>query len=164
MQERQYSPINEKIKARRLELGFSDLEVAHRIHQSIYEYGDIESQAEELFTVVPLYHVKKLCDILRTDYFVFFEKSCAFCKENITHLDEYWLPRDLLVRKKRNDLKISPEELGDKVGFYRNEIELIETYTAHLESWVIDNIIVLASQLSIPLQVLLDIQCPNCYR
>lgn len=162
MEEKQYPHINEKIKMRRLELGLSDVEVAHQANMTIYEYGDVEAHADEIFVVVPLYHVKKLINVLKTDFFNLFSMPCAFCEEGITHLDDYWLRRNLLVRKKREMLGLSTQELGDKVGFYDTEIELIETYVAHLESWVIENIFELATQLQIPPQVLLDIQCQKC--
>ncbi len=164
MEEKQYPPINEKIKARRLELGLSDVEAGHQARQSIYEYGDIESYADEVFVVVALYHVKKLCSAQKMDFFTVFETPCAFCEDGVTHMDDYWLRRDSLVRKKRKALSLSTEEIRDSVGFYGTEIELIETYTAHLESWVIENIFELAAQLQIPAQVLLDIQCPKCGR
>jgi hypothetical protein len=162
MDEKQYPPINERIRARRLELGFSDVEMAHQARLSIYEYGDVEAHADEVFVVVPLYHVKKLCGVLKTDFFTLFETHCAFCEEGMVHPEDYWLRRDSLVRKKREALGLSTAELGDKIGFYGTEIELIETYTAHLESWVIENIFELATQLQIPPQVLLDIWCPKC--
>lgn len=162
MEERWYPPINKKIEARRLELEFSDVEVAHHARLSIYEYGDIEFHAHEVFLVAPLYHVKRLCVVLKMDFFTLFEMPCVFCETGVAHLDDYWLRRDSLVRKKREALALSTEELGDKVGFYGTEIELIETYTAHLESWVIENILELAAQLQIPSQVLLDVQCPKC--
>lgn len=162
MEEKEYPPINEKIKARRLELGLRDVEVARQTRLSIYEYGDIESHAHEVFLVAPLYHVKKLCTALKMDFFMLFEQSCAFCEGGVPHMDDYWMRRSSLVRKKREALGLSAEELGDSVGFYGTEIELMETYTAHLESWVIENIFELATQLQIPPQVFLDIQCPKC--
>lgn len=164
MEEKQYRPINEKIKARRRELGLSDVETAHQARLSIYEYGDIECYADEVFVVVPLYHIKKLCAVLKTDFFTLFEIPCAFCDEGATCLDDYWLRRSALIRKKREALGLSTEELGDKVGFYGAEIYLMETYTAHFESWVIRNISDLAEHLQIPFQVLLDVQCPRCAR
>jgi hypothetical protein len=162
MKDRQYPPINKKIEARRLELGLSDVEVARQARLSIYEYGDIESHNYEVFLVTPLYHVKKLCSVLETDFFTLFDTSCAFCVEGMTHVDDFWLRRDSLIRKKRGALGLSAEELGDMIGFYETEIELIETYTAHLESWVIENIFKLSAQLVMPPQVLLDVQCLKC--
>jgi len=157
-----YPVINEKIKLLRLQLNLSESEVARRIRQSIYEYGDIESHPSEIFSVVPVYHIKKLCTVLQTDIFKLFDISCSFCEENTTQHEDYFLRRDLLIHKRRNELGITSEELGDKIGFYENEIILIETYTAHLESWVLENISELANQLKIPLQILLDIECKNC--
>ena len=162
MEEKQYPRINEKIKVRRLELELTDAEVAHKTNMSIYEYGDVEAHADEIFVVVPLYHVKKLVNVLKTDFLDLFSMTCAFCEDGAAHLDDYWIRRNLLVQKKREMLGLSTEELGGKVGFYDTEIELIETYVAHLESWVIENIFDLAVQLQIPPQVLLDIQCQKC--
>jgi len=162
MEEKQYPQINEKIKQRRLELGLTDSEVARQTNMTIYEYGDVESHADEIFVVVPLYHVKKLINTLKTDFFDLFSIPCAFCEDGFTHFDEYWLRRNSLVKKKREMLGLSTDELGDKVGFFQTEIELVETYVAHLESWVIENIFHLANQLQIPPQVLLDIHCHKC--
>ena len=87
---------------------------------------------------------------------------CDFCKDDSQQFDDYWLRRNLLVKKKREMLGLSTHELGDKVGFYHTEIELVETYVAHLESWVIENIFHLSTELQIPPQVLLDIHCHQC--
>ncbi len=107
MEEAHYFPINEKIKNRRLELRLNDVEAAYQIRQSIYEYGDIESYADEIFVVVPLYHIKKLCSTLKMDFFTLFEIPFVFCEEGETYLNDYLLSRDLLVRKKREALGLS---------------------------------------------------------
>lgn len=163
MEEKTYPPVNARIAERRLELGLSDTEVAHRSRLTVYEFGDVESHADEAFVVVPLYHMKKICGTLKLDFLSLFEIQCAFC-EGAPFLDDYWSGRDLLVRKKREELGLSEEQLGDRLGFHGTEIGLLETYTAHLESWVVENILGLANQLQIPPQVLLDVECRVCGR
>jgi transcriptional regulator with XRE-family HTH domain len=152
----------DKIKEQRKKLGLTDLDVARKTKLSICEYGDIESYADEIFSVVPLYHVKKLCAVLEFDFLIFFKIACAFCEENKPYREEYYLSRSDVVRIRRNTMNLSTDELGDKVGFYGIAIENIETYTAHLESWVIDNILELSCQLEVPFQILLDIKCSKC--
>ena len=158
------APINEKIKTRRLELKLSEAAAAHQARLSIYEYGDIECYADEVFTSVPLYHVKKICTSLKIDFLAFLEIPCAFCSDKKDHSDDYWLRRNSLIKKRREIIGLSPEDLGNKVGFNSKEVDLIETYTAHLESWAIEKIFELAAQIQIPPQVLLDVQCQTCGR
>lgn len=162
MAQDEFPPINDKIEARRIALGLSDVDVAHKVNLSIYEYGDVEQHREEVFVAVWLYHIKKLCPVLQLNYFELFEMPCAFCEQGVPHHDDYWLHRDEIVQKRREALGLSREELEEKAGFYSNVIVLVETYTAHLESWVIDDIGKLADTLQIPRQVLLDVQCPRC--
>lgn len=161
MEEKAYPLVNAKIRDRRLELGLSDTEVAYRARLNIYEFRDVEAHADEAFVVVPLYHLKKICTTLKMDFLGLFEIPCAFCG-GAPFLDDYRLRRDVLVRKKREELALSAEQLGDKIGFHGAEIELLETYTAHLESWVIEHILDLGHQLGIPPQVLLDVECQAC--
>jgi DNA-binding XRE family transcriptional regulator len=158
----EFPPINKKIEARRTALGLSVVDVAHKVNLSIYEYGDIEYHADEIFIAVPLYHIKKLCRVLQLDYFELFEMPCAFCEQGMPQHEDYWLHRDELAQRRRESLGLSREELRDQVDVYDCPIELIESYTAHLESWVIINIYELADTLQIPRQVLLDVQCPRC--
>lgn len=152
---------NEKIKLRREELGLTDSEGARLSGLSIYEYGDVESYKDEIFNVVPLYHIKKLCLGLKVDFLTLFEMPCAFCQGD-KYLMDYILHRNELIKKKREESGLSIETLGDKVGFFPIEIQNLETYTAHLESWVLDNIFKLSSVLKIPSQILIDVKCPKC--
>ena len=157
-------PVNEKIRARREELKLSDIDLARSTRLSIYEYGDVEQHSDEIHLVVPLYHVKKICEVLRLPFLELFGFPCAFCGEGVPHHDDYWLSRSSLVERRRKALGISIDELGDRAGFKGLEMRNVETYTAHLESWAIDNILELSAALQIPGQVLLDIRCPRCGR
>ena len=157
-------PVNEKIKLRREELKLSDIDVAHIARLSISAYGDIEDDPGEVQSLVALYEVKKICEVLRLPLLDLLSIPCAFCGEGVPHHDDYWFSRSELVQKRRQALGMSVEELGDRVGFEDWEIENVEKYTAHLESWDIDHILELCAVLGIPGQVLLDVRCLRCGR
>lgn len=159
-----YPAINKEIEARRRRLGLRDIDVAYNARLSIHEYGDLEQYSHELFDVVPLYHVKKVLRNLEFDWFKLFDLRCVFCDEGAADDEDYWLRRSVLVQKRRNSLGLSRDELGDRIGFEAWEIERVEMYTAHLESWVIENILKLASEIAVPPQMLLDVQCLKCGR
>ena len=160
----EYPAVNDVIRARRIALGLFEGDTARKARLSLYEYGDIELRAEESFSVVPIYHMKKICNVLTLDFMTLFEIRCAFCKEHQKYEDQYFLSRDLLIKKRRQTLNLTEEQLSEKIGFLVSEIRLLETYTAHLESWVLENIMWLAQTLQIPTQVLLDVECPKCHR
>ncbi len=162
MEKKQYSALSKEIKSRRLKLRLDDIFVAHQARLSIHEYYDIEAYSDELFSVVPLYHVKKICGILKLDFLSLFDIPCVFCNKATPHIEDYWLNRASLVHKKRIAMNLSEKDLANMVGFDEKEIKYIETYSAHLESWVIDNVIKLAEQIDIPPQILLDVQCSKC--
>ena len=155
---------NELIDLRRNELGLSDTHVAAKVRLSISEYNDAEWHADELLSVVPIYNVKKICDVLKIDFLELFEIPCEFCSGSSKHLDEYSSSRNELIRKKRESMKLTPEQLGDRIGFYTSEVNMLETYTAHLESWVLENVLWLSHLLNVPTQILLDVRCPKCGR
>jgi transcriptional regulator with XRE-family HTH domain len=154
--------VTKKIVTRRKELGFTDKEVASQCGLSIHEYYDIELHSDEIFTVTSLRSVKKLCSILKFDFFELFEIPCAFCEENKAFAEEYRLPRNELIRKRRDWKGLSAEELGDRIGFHQAEIHKLETDPEHLESWPLSFILELASQLDAPIQVLLALRCKSC--
>ena len=89
MNDIQNIPINEKIRLRREELDLSDTEVARASRLTIHSYGDIESDADEIRNIVPLYHVKKISEVLRLPLLELFGIPCAFCNKNIPHNDDY---------------------------------------------------------------------------
>jgi hypothetical protein len=156
--------ISGKIGRRRAELGLLDVDVAQRSKMTVYEYGDIESHSDELVSVPPLYHVKKLLNVLQLDLLDTIGLECTFCKLPELRLKYAGKPRSLIVLEQREAKRFDRKQLGDMIGFYEDEIRLIETYTAHLESWVIENIIKLAESLTIPPQVLLDVECVTCQK
>lgn len=154
---------NTKIKDRRLDLDLSEVEVAHRSSLTICELGDIEAYANEVYDTVPLYHVKKLCVALGTDFMELLEISCDFCS-GLPFLDEYWLRRDVLIHEKLENARLSEAQVADFIGFEEAEIRMLKTYTAHLESWSVEHILMLAKYLGVPPQILLDVKCKMCGR
>jgi len=156
--------VTEKVKARRQDSGLKEADVAKKTGLSVYEYRDIEQHANEIFTVTELHQVKKLCEVLNFDFADLFEIRCAFCEEGQPYLQDYSLPRNELIRKRREEMGLSREEMGDRVGFYESEIENLETNPDHLETWPMDFIKDLSNEINAPLQVLLNVKCKKCGR
>lgn len=156
--------VNKKIKAHRQELGLTDVVVAKQVGLSIHEYGDIEQHDHEVYDVAHLRAVKKICEVLKVDFLELFDMKCAFCEEGNEYLADYTLPRNELIRKRRTEMGISQEELGDRVGFYEVEVQNLEGKPDHLETWVIENIKELSTVINVPLQVLLNVKCKKCGR
>jgi transcriptional regulator with XRE-family HTH domain len=151
------------IKARREALGLSDVQVGERTGLSVYEYGDIEQYADEIFSVTDLRQVRVLCQVLGIDLFELFDLTCEFCGQNQLSTD-YLLPRNELVRKQRLALGMSEEQLGDDIGFEARTVQYLEEDKDHLEGWSYELIEELAKLLKLPVQILLGVKCPICKR
>jgi len=149
---------NEKIKNRRLEVGLSEVEAAQRSGLSTDGYWDVELYDDEIFEVVNLKNVKQLCSVFELDPFELFELECAFCA-GAPFLQDYLLPRNEIVRRHRLANGWSTEVLGDKIGFYTQAIDDIETDPEYLDSWSVNLVRELASHLGAPPQILLGIKC-----
>jgi DNA-binding XRE family transcriptional regulator len=156
--------VHEKINARRQELGLNDMEVSERIGLSIYEYGDVEQHSDEIFLVTELRYVKKLCKLLNFDFFELFDKRCTFCGKTHHYSDEFILPRNKLIHKKREEMGLSAEALGDQIGFEEWLINDMEADPDFLEKWPLKYIKNLSNMINIPFQILLSIKCKKCGR
>ncbi len=156
--------VNEKIKARREELGLKDSEIAKQISLSWNEYFDIELHQDEIFEVVELRRVKKLCQVLNFDFSDLFEMKCPFCEEGKQYPKDYSLPRNELIHKRRTEKGLSASELGDRIGFEETAVNDMEKDPNYLETWAIDYIKDLSRVIDVPLQILLDIKCAKCDR
>lgn len=156
--------VNKKIKVRRKELGLSDTEVAYKVGLSIYEYGDVEQHAHEIFRVTELRRVKEICQLLNYDFFELFDMKCFFCEEGKKYLEDYSLLRNELIHKRRMETGLSAEELGDRIGFEGTAVNEMEKDSEFLEKWPIDYIKDLSDVINVPLQVLLNVKCKKCGR
>jgi transcriptional regulator with XRE-family HTH domain len=155
--------VNEKIKQRRLELGLKDTEVARLSGLSIHEYFDVELHRNEIFELVDLYNIKKMCAALKLDFLKLFEMPCAFCEGEVYSKD-YLLHRNQIIQKKREEVGLTVEKLAELTDCTVEAIRNLEKYTAHLESWRLEDIFKLSTVLKIPPQILLDVKCSKCGR
>ncbi len=155
---------NEKIRTRRIELGLNDVITAQQAGLSKMNYFDIELHPDEIYTVTDLWQVKKLVDVLELDFLDLFDIQCTFCNGKEGFLNDYLLPRNEIIQKKRKSLNLSQEELGVRVGFYEIAIIEMEREPDFLESWSIELINDLANIIKVPLQILLHVKCSKCGR
>ena len=138
-------------------MGLSDTDIVEKTNISICEFGDIEAYPDELVTVTFLKEVKELCVILKFDVFELFGISSHYPLKNegeTNHID-HTLPRHKLIKKKREELGLSQEELGDNLGFYTIAIEEMEKDEEFLERWTMELIIKLAKELKLSLNSLI---------
>jgi transcriptional regulator with XRE-family HTH domain len=153
---------NETIKERRESLGRSMDEVAAEIGLTWNEYWDVEAHADEIETAVALMHVKSLCRVLGFHFFDLFAIQCPFCHDATLVSTEYSLPRNQLIRQKREEKKLSISELADRLGFYDEAVEKMERDPDFLETWPMEHISNLAREIGVPVQILLGVKCPVC--
>jgi transcriptional regulator with XRE-family HTH domain len=144
--------INEKIVQRREEMGLSEKEVADKTGLGIYHYGDVEAYEHEVMQSLDLYEFKLVCQVLDLEPLDLLEGS----KEKLDEILDSE-PRNVLINRKRIELGLSEEELGERVGFYGDAIHEMERDAEYLESWCLEDIIVLANVLDIPKRVLLNL-------
>lgn len=157
-----YRNVYNRIKKRRENLGLSYTYVASQINQSQASYWDMEMDKTEVFSVTPLSSIKALCKLFSVSFFDLFGLRCDFCQKGKPFDQDYLLPRNELIKKRREALGLSREELGDRVGFYEIAIISMEEDPDYLETWVLENIIHLGKELKIPLQILLGEKCDIC--
>lgn len=158
----QVMTVSEKIGARRKQLGLGKLETARLCQLTIHEYDDIESHPDAVLEATLLGQMKDVCRVLRLDLISLFAWPCAFCEEGKSFVDEYRLPRNELIQLRRTAMGWTAKDLGSRIGFYESEIGKLEAEPVRIESWVIDDILRLAVELDIPLQVLLAAPCGKC--
>jgi transcriptional regulator with XRE-family HTH domain len=129
---------NERIVDLRVKLRLSESDVAKRIGLSVTEYEDIESHSDELYMVVPIGKVKRLCEVLGTDIVTLYQfGSCSERPEN-----------DYLLLK-RQQAGLSMEQLSDLVGIEKHALLDAERDLSTLKAWVMDAVIDLAKALKV---------------
>lgn len=147
-----------------MELGLTDTEVASRVALSIDSYCDIEQHADEI-TACPLLGIdilKKICAVLKFDFFELFNMPCTFCEEGKQYLEDYSLPRNELICKRRMAMGISQKELADSIDYKEWAVQQLENTPDDLETWNIDDIRNLSNEINVPLQILLNVKCKKC--
>ena len=157
-------PANEKIVARREEMGITDVEAAKGIDMGLDAYCDVEWHEDEIYTCVDLEHIKKICDFFKFDFFELFDMKCAFCEKGRPYLDEYLLPRNLLMKKCREESEMDFESYGDAINITDMGIREFENDPKEFEIYTFDQIKDMVSVVDVPIQLLLDVKCSKCGR
>lgn len=146
-------------------MAYLTLSVARAAGITIDSYCDIEWYPDELCQVVPLEAVKRLCSKLRLNLLNLLEIPCAFCKLAAKFDETYSLPRNELIRRRREKHGWSLDELGERVNYWGWAINHLETDPNYIEeNSRIDDLKQLSKALEVPLQTLLGVPCENCGR
>lgn len=156
--------VNDTIRCKRLELCYSEGEVARVMGITIHAYCDMESYTEEITTVTQLKQIRKLVEFLELGFYQLFDIKCRFCSNDIEYNKDFGLARNELIKLKRLKTGLAPYQLGNKIGFYAKAVHDMENDPDFLESWSIELIQKLSDELKIPLQILLKISCKKCNR
>lgn len=151
--------INDIITKRRSELGITTTEVCKRVDMSLNEYYDVEYYEDEILTVTDLRRVKLLCDVLGINLLDLLGLKELVSDDTNSFRDYLSLLRNELIAKRRREIGISREELGERLGFYSVEIDKLEMNPEHLETWPIEFIKELAAVIAVPIQILLKVKC-----
>ncbi len=154
--------IAETISARRKELGLSAQEIASKSGLYLSEYRDAEECDKEIFDVVKLRSLKRLCNLLALDMLKLFEIPCVFCAATSDNRAIYRQFRNALIYHVRNEKGWSLDDLSKRTGWYKSALQKVESEPDYLESADLSSIRLLANALDIPLQVLLAIKCSDC--
>ncbi len=151
---------NAIIHAKRTALGLTDSEVAIRAGLSPSEYFDVELHEDEAFKVVHLGSMRKLCHVLHLDLLDLFGIQCAFCDTG--PVADPVRSRNEFVRGRRMELRMSEEELADRIGFDAASVRDMEQKPGYLDDWSVELVLTLAHALGVPAQVLLGVKCSRC--
>jgi transcriptional regulator with XRE-family HTH domain len=155
---------NVAIREARQRLGLSETDVAARAGLSPNEYLDLEAHENEAADVVHLSDLKKLVEVLHLDLLGLFGIGCVFCEHPELPTPDPHVTRNDLVRRTREAMGLSEDDLGDRVGFETVAIVAMESDPEFLESWSVGLVQELAAVLGLPLQVLLGVRCAACHR
>jgi transcriptional regulator with XRE-family HTH domain len=156
--------INKRIESRRKALGLMEADAARASGLNINSYCDVEMYPDELQEAVALRSVKALCQVLNFDPLELLGIPCAFCDQKKPFTEEYNLPRNELIGRRRNTLGLSTDKLGERVNYNAIEIDRLEEDPVYIENWRLRDLYALAAVLQIPLQVLLHVRCTKCGR
>lgn len=154
--------VNERIASRRQECDLTDTEIADRIGIPVDLYEDMEKDEDELYTLVKLSVIRDLCEVLALDYFDLFDLKCAFCDGGLKYEEAWSLPRHELLKRRKMAMHLSDEKLGNRISLNLAGIASLQSDETFLDAWPLYAISDLASAMSIPLQILLNVKCRRC--
>jgi len=129
---------NDQIRSQRQSLGLDEHNVAKYADLSIHEYDDLEAYDDELYTVVPVNKLLKVCEKLNLNLAMLLDFETS---SNRLSLDA--------IGQRMAELNMSVQELSDSVGITEGFIEDATTDVNSLGTWVVEPIIDLAKALDI---------------
>jgi transcriptional regulator with XRE-family HTH domain len=139
-----------QIRAQRLSLGKSDIEIAKRTGLNIHEYGDVEQHADEFTTALPLHAARKLCSVLELDMLHLIGSGMSGEAHRKTETF-----RGALIRERRMALGLSVNDMAEHIGFSDDTVNSIETTPKFLDSLPIRVVLEVADLLSLPADIML---------
>ena len=168
----------ERLWMRIEELGLEPLAVAERANVDLIWVEELESEENlEAWTVKD---VKRVVDVLEMDPLDLFGVKCAYCGKGVDDGEELGiLPRNELIRRRREELGLSKEDLLAKAGLtewfvrvgdtewtrtYMNEYGGIEDSPDAIDELDFWDVKRENKVLKLPLQLLLGVKCPKCGR
>ena len=144
------------IRQTRERAGLSQDEVAGRVGLSFNNYFDVELYDDEFVTVLAVSQARVLCRQLglRLAEVLASEPLEADLSSQLPP-DLAGLPRHVLLRKRRESLGMSIEEVAFAIGFEEVAVDYIETDDNYLDTLSITVVAELSIKLNLPLLPLL---------
>ena len=178
---RQEGVIAAGFRRRMDELGLYVEDVAARAQVGIATYDLVESADDiEFYGVWDLRIVKRVVDTLELNLLDLLGLECVFCAKEL----EQWrdlagLPRNEIVRRRREELGLSKEGLLTKLGWAQwyaetigpnrpwvegimKEYRAMEDSADSIERLNLDDVTQVAKGIEVPPQLLLGVSCARC--
>jgi transcriptional regulator with XRE-family HTH domain len=146
---------HDRIRVARDRLGLSVNDVALKAGVEIPAYRDVEIYEDEAFSVVPLGDLRSICRVLELDLLAMFEVADLADGSNGLAGDLVHLRRNELIQRRRTELGLTREQLGDLIGFETIAVEQMEQEPDFIEQWPLELIETLAAALSVSPRVLI---------
>ena len=141
---------NQIIMTRREALNLSIEEMTTRAGLEDYGYSDIEDYDDEIFTVTPIFGIKRICEILELDLHDLLQIKKCKAPVNSKTISE-------ILRNKG----VSDSDLSDIIGIKENAITDIKQDLLKINDWVLDPVFDLARVLEINVSCLLNSTSKN---
>ncbi len=158
-------PAHLRLRAAREALGLSDAEVAGRTGLALADYADLEANPDALREAVDLRHLKRVCEVLGVDVWDLLGLACGYCRGKGPPARELTAPpRHELVRTRRAAVGLSRDALAARLDVRADAIDAMARDPNFLDTWPAAFVEDLARTLEVPVQALLDVPCPRCWR
>ncbi|HEX7126677.1 MAG TPA: XRE family transcriptional regulator [Thermodesulfobacteriota bacterium] len=158
-------PAHLRLRAAREALGLSDAEVAGRTGLALADYAHLEASADAVRQGVDLRHLKRVCELLGLDLWDLLGLRCGYCRGKGRPARELASPaRHELIRARRDALGLARDALAARLDVRIEAIDSMMRDPNFLDTWPAAFVEDLARTLEVPVQALLDVPCPRCWR